>query len=179
MTQTGIKEEHEDPPGPRPPHSWEDFPWERWNDWRWQLSHRLDTAEDFARVIRLTPEKVASLLASGRFRVDVTPDPATLADPDEPPCPFWQQVIPTVSELLPFEAEITDSLAEDVYSFVPDSVYRYPDRVLLLFTAPSASYDCCCSHSCLAEIPLRRVRTCARIAAGYEHQQVRMMEVVQ
>jgi hypothetical protein len=127
VVQTETKEEHEDPPGQKPPHPWEDLPWEGWNDWRWQLSHRLNTAEDFALLIRLTPEEVTSLSAFGRFRVDVTPYFATLIDPDEPTCPIRRQVIPTVSELLPFETEMADSLAEDAHSPVPGLVHRYPE----------------------------------------------------
>ena len=31
-----------------------DIPDEKWNDWRWQLSHRLNTAEEIEKVIPLT-----------------------------------------------------------------------------------------------------------------------------
>ena len=31
-----------------------DVPDEKWNDWRWQLSHRLNTAEEIEKVIPLT-----------------------------------------------------------------------------------------------------------------------------
>jgi len=147
VVQTETKEEHEDPPGQKPPHPWEDLPWERWNDWRWQLSHRLNTAEDFALLIRLTPEEVTSLSAFGRFRVDVTPYFATLMDPDEPTCPIQRQVIPTASELLPFETEMADSLAEDARSPVPGLVHRYPDRALMLVTTQCASYCRYCTRS--------------------------------
>ena len=30
---------------------YQDVPDEKWNDWRWQLSHRLNTVEDFEKVI--------------------------------------------------------------------------------------------------------------------------------
>jgi lysine 2,3-aminomutase len=147
MVQRETKEEYEDPPGQRPPHPWEDLPWERWNDWRWQLSHRLNTAEDFARVIRLTPEEEAGLSACGHFRVDVTPYFATLMDPEEPTCPIRRQIVPTVHELLPFEAEMADSLAEDAHSPTSGLVHRYPDRVLMLVTTQCASYCRYCTRS--------------------------------
>ena len=105
-----IEFEMEEPPGRgRPPQPWEDVPLTQWSDWRWQLSHRLNTVEDFARVIRLSFEEKAGLSAPGRFRVDVTPYFASLMDPNDPYCPIRRQVIPTVYELAPFEAEMADS----------------------------------------------------------------------
>jgi lysine 2,3-aminomutase len=146
MKETDI--EFEEPPGHgRPPYPWEDFPPKQWNDWRWQLTHRLNTIEDFARVIRLTPEEVAGLSAPGRFRVDVTPYFASLMDPDDLNCPIRRQIVPTIHELVPFEAEMTDSLAEDAHSPVPGLVHRYPDRVLMLVTTQCASYCRFCTRS--------------------------------
>ena len=31
-----------------------DIPEEKWNDWHWQLSHRLNTAEEIGTIIKLT-----------------------------------------------------------------------------------------------------------------------------
>jgi lysine 2,3-aminomutase len=118
-----------------------------WNDWRWQLTHRLNTIDDFARVIRLTPEEMAGLSAPGHFRADVTPYFASLMDPDDPNCPIRRQVVPTIHELVPFEAEMADSLAEDAHSPVPGLVHRYPDRVLMLVTTQCASYCRFCTRS--------------------------------
>ena len=143
-----AKIEIEEPPGhERPPHPWEDVPLTQWKDWRWQLTHRLNTVEDFARVIHLTPEEVAGLSAPGRFRVDITPYFASLMDPDDSNCPIRRQVVPTAQELVPFEAEMSDSLAEDAHSPVPGLVHRYPDRVLMLVTTQCASYCRYCTRS--------------------------------
>ena len=130
----------------RPP-IWQDVGEAEWNDWRWQLTHRLNTIEDFAQVIRLTPEEMAGLSAPGHFRVDVTPYFASLMDPDDPHCPIRRQIVPTVHELAPFEAEMADSLAEDAHSPVPGLVHRYPDRVLMLVTTQCASYCRFCTRS--------------------------------
>jgi lysine 2,3-aminomutase len=143
-----IPNELEEPPGlETPPHPWEDVPWAQWNDWRWQLSHRLNSVEEFARVIHLTPEEVEGLSAPGRFRVDLAPYFASLMDPDDPNCPIRRQVVPTSHELVPFEAEMADSLAEDAHSPVPGLVHRYPDRVLMLVTTQCASYCRFCTRS--------------------------------
>jgi lysine 2,3-aminomutase len=138
----------EEPPGrPKPLSPWVEVPPAQWNDWRWQLSHRLNTVEEFQRVIVLTPEEIEGLSAPDRFRVDVTPYFASLMDPLDPNCPIRQQVIPTKREIMPFEAEMVDSLAEDSHSPVPGLVHRYPDRVLMLVTTQCASYCRFCTRS--------------------------------
>ncbi len=138
-----------EPPQRCPSHPliWKGVGEAEWNDWRWQLTHRLNTIDDFARVIRLTPEEMAGLSAPGHFRVDVTPYFASLMDPDDPNCPIRRQIVPTVHELVPFEAEMADSLAEDAHSPVPGLVHRYPDRVLMLVTTQCASYCRFCTRS--------------------------------
>jgi lysine 2,3-aminomutase len=143
-----AQSESSEPPGPaRPPHPWEDVPLEKWQDWRWQLAHRLNTVEELSQVIRLTADEVAGLSAPGRFRVDITPYFSRLMDPDDPNCPIRRQVIPTGKELMPFTAEMADSLAEDAHSPVPGLVHRYPDRVLMLVTTQCASYCRYCTRS--------------------------------
>lgn len=155
-----VKVELEEPPGrERSPHPWEDVPLAQWNDWRWQLSHRLNTVEDFERVIHLTPGETAGLSAPGHFRVDVTPYFASLIDPEDPNCPIRRQVVPTGHELMPFEAEMTDSLAEDAHSPVPGLVHRYPDRVLMLVTTQCASYCRFCTRSRIVGNPHAQFNT--------------------
>lgn len=149
-----ARTELEEPPGHgRPPHPWEDVPITHWNDWRWQLSHRLSTVQDLARVIHLTPEEVEGLSSPGLLRVDVTPYFASLMDPEDPACPIRRQVIPSSHELEPFEAEMADSLAEDAHSPVSGLVHRYPDRVLMLVTTQCASYCRFCTRSRMAGNP--------------------------
>lgn len=145
---SALVSEAEEPPGtgqPRP--GWEHVPDAQWNDWRWQLAHRLNSLDEFQRVINLTPEEIAGLSAPGRFRVDVTPYFASLIDPNDPQCPIRLQVIPTDKEVMPFEAEMIDSLAEDAHQGAPGLVHRYPDRVLMLVTTQCASYCRFCTRS--------------------------------
>jgi lysine 2,3-aminomutase len=129
------------------PHPWGDVALEEWQDWRWQLSHRLNSVEDFARVIRLTSDEITGLSAPGHFRVDVTPYFASLMDADDPNCPIRRQIMPTAAELVPFDAEMVDSLNEESHSPVPGLVHRYPDRVLMLVTTQCASYCRYCTRS--------------------------------
>ena len=129
------------------PEPWRGVAPEAWQDWRWQLSHRLNTIDDFAQVLRLTPDEIEGLSAPGLVRVDVTPYFASLMDADDPNCPIRRQIMPTAQELVPFSAEMADSLNEDAHSPVPGLVHRYPDRVLMLVTTQCASYCRYCTRS--------------------------------
>ena len=117
-----------------------DIPDEKWNDWRWQLSHRLNTVDDFEQVFPLTESEKKALGSQNLFRVEITPYYASLINPDDPHDPIRRQVIPTADEIVPFTGMMEDSLAEDRHSPVPGLVHRYPDRVLMLVTTQCASY---------------------------------------
>jgi lysine 2,3-aminomutase len=122
-------------------------PDEKWNDWRWQMSNRLNSLEDFEQVINLTDSERRALSTSGLFRVDITPYYASLIDPDDPNDPIRLQVIPRDDEVVPFTGMMEDSLSEDRHSPVPGLVHRYPDRVLMLVTTQCASYCRYCTRS--------------------------------
>jgi lysine 2,3-aminomutase len=124
-----------------------DVPDEKWNDWRWQLSHRLNSAEDIEKVLHLTESERKALQAQGLFRVDVTPYFISLIDPEDANDPVRKQIIPVAEELNAFTAMMEDSLAEDRHSPVPGLVHRYPDRVLMLVTTQCASYCRYCTRS--------------------------------
>jgi lysine 2,3-aminomutase len=124
-----------------------DVPDDKWYNWRWQLSNRINTVEEFEKVIRLTESERRALSAKQLFRVDITPYFISLIDPDDPDDPIRKQVVPTDAELTPFTAMMEDSLAEDRHSPVPGLVHRYPDRVLMLVTTQCASYCRYCTRS--------------------------------
>jgi lysine 2,3-aminomutase len=126
---------------------WADVPVERWDDWRWQLSNRVNTVEEIGRVLHLTDDERAGLSSTDKFRVDITPYFLSLIDPDDPNDPIRRQVIPTDCEHEAFTAMMEDSLAEDRHSPVPGLVHRYPDRVLMLVTTQCASYCRYCTRS--------------------------------
>ncbi len=124
-----------------------DIPDEKWNNWRWQLSHRLNTVEEIEKILDLTDSERKALSAQNLFRVDITPYYISLIDPDDPNDPIRKQVIPTDTEMVPFTAMMEDSLAEDKHSPVPGLVHRYPDRVLMLVTTQCATYCRYCTRS--------------------------------
>jgi lysine 2,3-aminomutase len=124
-----------------------DVPDDKWNSWRWQLSNRINSVEEFEKVIPLTGSERKALSAPGLFRVDITPYFISLIDPNDPDDPVRKQIVPTDLELVPFTAMMEDSLAEDRHSPVPGLVHRYPDRVLMLVTTQCASYCRYCTRS--------------------------------
>jgi lysine 2,3-aminomutase len=124
-----------------------DVPDEKWNDWRWQLSHRLNTVEEIEKILPLNESERKALQTSGLFRVDITPYFISLIDPNDPDDPIRKQVIPLSAEMQSFTAMMEDSLAEDRHSPVPGLVHRYPDRVLMLVTTQCASYCRYCTRS--------------------------------
>jgi lysine 2,3-aminomutase len=124
-----------------------DVPDDQWNSWRWQLSHRINTPEEFEKIIPLTDSERKALSAANLFRVDITPYFISLIDPDDPDDPIRKQVVPKESEMVPFTAMMEDSLSEDRHSPVPGLVHRYPDRVLMLVTTQCASYCRYCTRS--------------------------------
>jgi len=124
-----------------------DVPDEKWNDWHWQLSNRLNSVEDFEQVLELTESERKALSSPHLFRVDVTPYYVSLIDPKDPNDPIRKQIIPTADEMGAFTGMMEDSLAEDLHSPVPGLVHRYPDRVLMLVTTQCASYCRYCTRA--------------------------------
>jgi lysine 2,3-aminomutase len=146
-----MQQELEEPPGDKPPHPssprsavWEAVPDSLWNDWHWQMRHRLTGVADLKRVLALTPEEEeGAARALQHLRMAVTPYFASLLDRQNPNCPLRRQVIPTSHELHVGQADMADPLGEDGHSPVEGLVHRYPDRALVLVTDQCASY---CRH---------------------------------
>ena len=44
-----------------------DVPDEQWNDWRWQLSHRVNDLDEIGAILNLTPEEREGLIRVGDF----------------------------------------------------------------------------------------------------------------
>ena len=124
-----------------------EIPDDKWNDWHWQLSNRLNSVEDFEKVLPLTDSERTALSSPGLFRVDVTPYFISRIDPNDPDDPIRKQIIPQAGEIDAFTGMMEDSLAEDRHSPVPGLVHRYPDRVLMLVTTQCASYCRYCTRA--------------------------------
>ncbi len=84
---------------------WADVPDEKWNDWRWQLSHRVNDLEEIEQILELTDEEREGLSAPDKFRVDITPYFISLIDPHDPDDPIRRQVIPLGREQQAFTGD--------------------------------------------------------------------------
>ncbi len=123
---------------------WRDVVPEQWNNWKWQLSHRLRTLEDIAQVVDLTSEERDGILhATSDFPLSITPYYASLMDPGNPNCPVRRLAVPTSHELNIAAEERDDPLDEQADAPVPLITHRYPDRVLFLITDMCSMY---CRH---------------------------------
>ena len=128
---------------------WADVSESEWSDWRWQLKHRITTAEQLQRLLpTLTPEEYArAKLANHKLALAITPYFFNLIDPTDENCPIRWQVIPRFAETRTASWEMTDPCGEDSHSPVPGLVHRYPDRVLFLVTDRCAAYCRYCTRS--------------------------------
>jgi len=115
-----------------------------WEDWHWQLKHRVQKREELAQIIQLTADEEKGIdKAKGRLSMAITPYWAALMEQDDPNCPIRRQAVPVAAESIITPHEMVDPCAEDRDSPAPHLVHRYPDRVLLLATEHCAMY---CRH---------------------------------
>ena len=143
-----------------------DVPDVLWNDWHWQVTHRIETLEDLKKYIDLTPEEedgVAKCLST--LRMAITPYYLSLIDLNDPHDPIRKQAIPTVLELHQAEADLLDPLHEDTDSPVPGLTHRYPDRVLFLITDQCSMYCRHCTRRRFAgqndcAVPMKQIEGC-------------------
>ncbi len=127
-----------------PPAPWQDIPWEKWEDWHWQLANRITDVEQLSRVIHLTEaEKEVISKSLNSLRMAITPYYASLMDPVDPSCPIRMRAVPTIAETHISAEDMVDPLHEDIDSPAPGLTHRYPDRVLLLVTDQCSMY---CRH---------------------------------
>lgn len=119
-----------------------------WNDYRWQLRHRVTSLADLESKLTLTPEERAGILLTGtKLSTAITPHFFNLIEKDNPDCPIRRQVVPRIEESLTDSDEMSDPCGEDSHMPVPGLVHRYPDRVLFLVTDRCAAYCRYCTRS--------------------------------
>src|SRR5215831_11248271 len=128
---------------------WRDVPDSDWNDWRWQLKHRISNAEQLQRLMpTLTSEEYAGAkLANHKLALGITPYFFNLIDASDESCPIRWQVVPRLEETQTAPWELSDPCGEDAHSPVEGLVHRYPDRVLFLVTDRCAAYCRYCTRS--------------------------------
>ena len=119
-----------------------------WNDWRWQLRHRIRDLSGLARILRLSDdERSAVARHKGPLPVGITPYYASLFSESDASQPLRRTHIPVSGEYLRLPGEAQDPLDEEHDVVVPGLVHRYPDRVLFLTTGFCSTYCRYCTRS--------------------------------
>jgi len=114
-----------------------------WDNWRWQLAHRITTVEQLGRHIDLTDEERQGIAAaSERFVWSITPYYASLMERTDRACPIRRQAIPSADELLD-DIGVPDPLEEGKNSPVELVIRVYPDRLAFCVGNRCAMY---CRH---------------------------------
>lgn len=126
---------------------WRDVSPEQWNDWKWQLSHRIFTFEGLKSIIHLSSSEEEAIRSCWhKFPMAITPYFSSLLDPFNARCSLRLQCIPRKKELIVGKNDMIDPCGEDGHAVVPNLVHRYPDRVLLLATTKCAVYCRYCTR---------------------------------
>ena len=119
-----------------------------WNDWRWQLRHRIRDIDTLSRFLSLSDDERAMDAHGMRgFPMAITPYYASLLDQENPLQPLRRTVVPHIAEDVCSPGEARDPLGEEHDSPVPGIVHRYPDRVLFLVTKFCSTYCRYCTRS--------------------------------
>jgi len=119
-----------------------------WNDWHWQVSHRIRSPVELHGILRLSKSECFALEEVGtKLPVGVTPYYMSLLSETDPLQPLRRTVIPTLDEIVKTPEEADDPLGEESQSPVPGLVHRYPDRVLLLLSHFCSTFCRYCTRS--------------------------------
>ena len=115
-----------------------------WNDWKWQIRHRIQSVNELSEIIELSEtEKTDISKCLERFRMAITPYYVSLMQTGDVHDPIRMQAIPLIEETFLGVNALADPLNEEADSPVPCIVHRYPDRVLFLVTYICSMY---CRH---------------------------------
>jgi lysine 2,3-aminomutase len=119
-----------------------------WNDWRWQIQHRIRDAQTLEEMIDLSKEEHEALtVLHGALPLSITPYYASLMSREDPDDAIRRAVVPITAEQRTSYGEAADPLGEDHTSPVEGLVHRYPDRVLFLVTDFCSTYCRYCTRS--------------------------------
>ena len=121
-----------------------------WNDWHWQLRHRVRTAEKLEQMIpRLSVRERRGLARpdSWRMPLSITPYLLSLLAAEEPDGPLRRTVIPDLREARLGKGELRDPLGEEAHQVAPGLIRSYPHKALLLATSDCASFCRYCTRA--------------------------------
>lgn len=113
-----------------------------WNDWHWQLAHRINDVETLAKIFGLSEEECSQIkLVEKHYRWSISPYFASLMEPRFENDPIKLQSVPSYAEI--DNAGYDDPMGEEFTSPAPCITRRYPDRLIINVTNMCAMY---CRH---------------------------------
>ncbi len=115
-----------------------------WNDWHWQLTHRLTGFSEIARILDLSDEEKKALEQQDAFPTAITPYYASLLNAS---VALRKTMLPSLKEKILSLGETNDPLGEEPCEVCEGLIHRYPDRVLFLTTQYCSAYCRYCTRS--------------------------------
>jgi len=125
---------------------WEDVTESEWTNWRWQISHCINSLEDLSKVIPLSSQEYEGVEeATKALKMRISPHIALMMANGEKEDTLRYQFIPSLNEVKTADIDIlyADVNDDDGYSPFKGLVHRYPTKVLVF---PSNFCGCYCRY---------------------------------
>ncbi|MBA4387179.1 MAG: lysine 2,3-aminomutase [Verrucomicrobia bacterium] len=114
-----------------------------WNDWRWQMSHRIRSVDRLLEMFPGLADAPGLAKVCEKFPIAITPYYASLIRRADASDPVFQMAVPQSQELFDPPFLHADPLNEEKSMPVPGLIHRYPDRALIMATTTCSMY---CRH---------------------------------
>ena len=125
---------------------WQDVSVEQWTDWKWQVSHCINTLEELEQVCPLTEgQRTGVEEATKSLKMRISPHIALMMSEGIESDTLRRQFVPSVEEVRSAGHDLLfpDVNDDDGYSPVKGLVHRYPTKVLIF---PSNFCGCYCRY---------------------------------
>ncbi len=115
---------------------------ENWNDWHWQLGHRISSVSILQKFIKLSDSQVRMFNEiSAKYRWATTPYYMSLMDYEDMSYPINMMALPSEKENE--EGGELDPMGEEYTNPAPCITRRYPNRLIINVTSSCAMF---CRH---------------------------------
>jgi lysine 2,3-aminomutase len=115
----------------------------KWNDWRWQIRHRIRTGNELVEFFPSLKSNPTVRRVAAKYPLAITPYYAALIRTPDFSDPVFQMSVPRSDELFDPPFLHADPLKEEEDMPVPGLVHRYRDRALVIATTMCSMY---CRH---------------------------------
>lgn len=126
---------------------WKDVSIDKWENWKWQVSHCISTLEELEKVVSLSSEEAHGVReATKDLKMRISPHIALMmANGCDGYDTLRRQFIPSIDEVKSADLNVlySDVNDDDGYSPVKGLVHRYPTKVLVF---PSNFCGCYCRY---------------------------------